>query len=55
MEHSQPKENSMADFSFQHEPPCRVTKVQLTGHMRLLRAAQEHLLLLHMVLGENPQ
>lgn len=38
MKHSQPKENGTADCSFQHELPCRVTKVQLRGHMQLLSA-----------------
>lgn len=39
MEHSQPKENVTADCSFQQKLPCRVTKVQLTGHMQLLSAS----------------
>lgn len=39
MVHSQPKENGTADWSFQHELPCRVTKVELRGHMKLLSAS----------------
>lgn len=39
MEHSQPKGNGTADYSFRQELLCRVTKVQLMGHMQLLSAS----------------